>query len=461
MGYSSLKPEPSLGNGQTIAISDGFGLRQEPGDEWIAGRGSEPPASRPGSQDPIARKIAELRRYDVLGIERVVAICCWGRSGSYFLASLLDGHDDVITLPMSLGELIYPFWEKHKHLSLRDKLLAYPRFVESMRYDATFFRGEFRISQTDYHASVAALLAVYGDQPAQVLESRANFFRFLVVAYNLAFGRRPGNPRPMIVHAQHIWSNANAQRLVADFPRCRFIHTVRDPISCFDSTLEHFANLNDPKFVATQYDPAYIRRPRYNYPAWNALWALAWRDAFHRGLQGRSIIVRFEDLHANPKQTMGRVAQWLGLSEERVLVESTFNGKPWNVESGGQTWTGARQEQVRRRSRNMSWVDRTVVFALFQENFASWGYPYPKLFAFRLLRALCIVLVLAVPLRSEIASDRNVLRAVLLPAVRNARLLLAARTVRRTLVARVGLRALMFTELCRRVAVPKRLAKPI
>jgi hypothetical protein len=364
-------------------------------------------------------------------------------------------------MPFSLGELIYPFWEKHRHLSLRDKLIAYPDFVASMNYDGTFFRGEFAIGEADYHTSVAALLSVYADQPSEALESRATFFRFLVVAYNLAFGRRPGNPRPVIVHAQHIWSNANAQRLTADFPRCRFIHTVRDPISCFDSTVQHFADLNDPKFVAAQYDPVHLRRPRYNYPAWSAMWALAWRDAFHKGMHDRSIIVRFEDLHTDLKATMGRVASWLGLSDSHVLLESTYNGKPWVVESSGHTWTGARKEQVRRRARNLSWVDRTLVFALFQENFAVWKYPYPSQFSFRLLRALCIVLVLVVPMHAEFFSDVTVIRTVLWPAIRGRKLSIAGRTIWQMLVARVGLRLMMLAELSRRVVVPKRLANPL
>src|SRR5215216_7802062 len=183
MGYSSLKPELDRRNAQATAISPGLGPRPEAGGQCVARRGSEPLV--PASEDLIARRIEDLRHYDVLGIERVAAICCWGRSGSYLLASFLDGHEDVITMPLSLGELIYPFWEKHRHLSLGDKLLAYPNFVEDMKYDASFFTGEFRIGRSDYTASVAALLAAYADQPAQVLESRANFFRFLVVAYNL------------------------------------------------------------------------------------------------------------------------------------------------------------------------------------------------------------------------------------------------------------------------------------
>jgi hypothetical protein len=98
-----------------------------------------------GNNDLIASKIADLRHYDVLGIDRVVAICCWGRSGSYLLASLLDGHDDVIMLPTSVGQFIYRFWEKHRHFSLREKLLAYPRFVEQQMPDPVF--GNIRYNE--------------------------------------------------------------------------------------------------------------------------------------------------------------------------------------------------------------------------------------------------------------------------------------------------------------------------
>src|SRR5262249_16038358 len=139
----------------------------------------------------------------------------------------------------------------------------------------------------------------------------------------------------------------------------------------------------------------------------------------------------------------------------------TFNGKPWVVESRGKTWTGARLEQIPRRSSNMSWVDRAIVFALFRENLALWDYPYPRFFASRGARALCLALILVVPMRSEIVSDRIVMRSLLSPALRNAQLLSAARTVWRTLVARVGLRVLLLGELCRRLAVGKRVVKPV
>src|SRR5947209_5097708 len=108
MGYSSLRPEAARENARARAVAAGLAPRPEAGAQSSAPRVPESAAAA----DPVARRVEVLRHYDVLRIERVAAICCWGRSGSYLLASYLDGHQDVITMPFSLGELIYPFWEK-------------------------------------------------------------------------------------------------------------------------------------------------------------------------------------------------------------------------------------------------------------------------------------------------------------------------------------------------------------
>src|SRR5690349_1519181 len=47
----------------------------------------------------VTKKIEDIRRFDVAGMERAVAICMYGRSGSQLLASYLDGHDEIVMLP--------------------------------------------------------------------------------------------------------------------------------------------------------------------------------------------------------------------------------------------------------------------------------------------------------------------------------------------------------------------------
>jgi hypothetical protein len=54
-----------------------------------------------------SEKLDLLQHYDVPGMETAVAICYWGRSGSLLLASYLDGHDDIVILPMLASEAIY------------------------------------------------------------------------------------------------------------------------------------------------------------------------------------------------------------------------------------------------------------------------------------------------------------------------------------------------------------------
>jgi hypothetical protein len=69
----------------------------------------------------IAEKIEDLRHYDVLAMDRVVAILSWGRSGSLLLSSYLDGHDDVMLLPELCGWRLHEFFERYPALAWRDK----------------------------------------------------------------------------------------------------------------------------------------------------------------------------------------------------------------------------------------------------------------------------------------------------------------------------------------------------
>jgi hypothetical protein len=89
----------------------------------------------------ITRKIEDLRYYDVPNMERAVAACHWGRSGSWLMDSYLDGHDDVVLLPVSRSERIYEFFERYQSLPLRDKLIAYPIYLpDRFQGDSFFFK---------------------------------------------------------------------------------------------------------------------------------------------------------------------------------------------------------------------------------------------------------------------------------------------------------------------------------
>ena len=49
---------------------------------------------------------------------RAATICHWGRSGSVLLASYLDNHPDIITLPNQTSEHLYQFYQDYPGLSV-------------------------------------------------------------------------------------------------------------------------------------------------------------------------------------------------------------------------------------------------------------------------------------------------------------------------------------------------------
>ena len=123
----------------------------------------------------ITRKIDDLRYYDVPNMERALVVCQWGRSGSMLVDSYLDGHDEVVLLPLCRSERLYEFFERYQSLPLHDKLIAYPIYFPDI------FQGDFSIVAADYYAAVAAIFEVYGHCSQPLLETRRTFFQFLHV----------------------------------------------------------------------------------------------------------------------------------------------------------------------------------------------------------------------------------------------------------------------------------------
>jgi hypothetical protein len=373
---------------------------------------------------PTARTMSDIRHFDLAGMQRVVAICPHGISGSILLASYLDGHDDLIMLPAYLGVASYAFFDRYRSLSLRDKLLIYP-FLDEGHFNS-FFHSEHSASGADYFAAVNAACEVYGDRPAEFLESRRVFFRLLHVVYCVALGRVPASPCPLIVYAQHFRNEALARYLIEDFAEVRFIHTVRDPITNCGRSFEYSFRQVGLRGAA------------------NAITSLITGDAPHLSMESHTLAVRFEDMHLRLRETMSAVVDWLGLPYRPSLLESTFSGRPWSVTQGTTTWTGPRPAQAVRDCRNVSFTDRCLLFAVQQEDFSEWNYACPRIFRHASVRILTCLLFLLIPMRIEIITARGVFRS---RDVRD-----VGRGVLRLCFGRVQIMLLLAVELYRRLA---------
>ena len=321
-------------------------------------------------------------------------------------------------LPMEKSQRVYEFLAVHPDMSLRDKLLGYPAYTESY---TPLFHGEFAIAASHYYAAIDALLGVYGDRPPEFLSASRTFFQFLHVAYELALGRRPAVPRPLIVYAQHRL-NYHTARLVKDFPEALFLHTIRDPISNFNSMFAFY--------LKNAIEKRQVSHSSYPEAAMRNLIELASTDRPNRGMDARTRAVRFEDLHLHTEHTMREVADWMGLPYRPSLLESSFNGTPWVVVGrGGGAWSGARPEQAKRQSPNMWFTDRWLVYALFHEDFGAWNYPSPSAFARPALRRLVAAALWLLPTKIEWLNAMEALRRKVIPCLRGGQVGPAWRTL--------------------------------
>jgi hypothetical protein len=383
-------------------------------------------------QSLVASKIEGIRHFDVAGMQRAVAIFYYGRSGSILLGSYLDGHDDVIMLATNRSQKMYRFFEHYQSLSLHDKLICYPVF------STDFFQGDFPIAAADYYAAINALFEVYGNRSLEFLESRRTFFLFLHVVYCVALGRLPASPDPLIVYAQHEQDDRSARHLVEDFPQACFIHTVRDPITTCSRFFDHWL-VGENHGIAT---------------SWQVIRHLTIADMPHAGMELRTRAIRFEDLHLHLERTMRALVDWLGLPYRSSLLCSTFNGVPFMHKREAISWSGPRAEQAIRDSRNLSFTDRGLLFAVFKENFVAWNYPCPDVFKYAFVRVITWMLVFLIPMKMEVIATSRFINEC--PSLRSGGFRYVIKGLTRIFGCRVAIMLVLAADLCRRLAFRKK-----
>jgi len=433
----------------TLKLPEGFGSST---DEVLriahASYSNEYNATKAISED----KLEVARAYDVAGMTRVATICHWGRSGSLLLASYLDHHPDLVVMPYSTSESIYPFFEEYGALSIWDKLIVYPTYSGwQKKTEGDFFlrdnpSGNFAISAADYYEAVNILFGIYVDKPQDWRDSRQAFFQLVHAAFGIAIGFRPESSQPVMIHAQHYMNEALAKRLVDDFPSAKFMHTIRDPITGVDSWFDRKLDMD---LFGCNYRVELLTR-YLDSAVGSMLGLLAW-DRSHTDMDARTRAVRFEDMHVDPEAVMRRIAEWLGIPYRPCLIESTWNGVPYVVTIRGVAACGANPANAKRRSKNLTFTDRLLIFALLHDNFIAWSYPYPKALNKRWVRLWTIGLVWLVPMKIEVLTARMILLGQALPNLRRGRVLFALRAPFFILARRTRMMWLVVQEARRRL----------
>jgi hypothetical protein len=348
-----------------------------------------------------------LAMTDPRNIERAVSIHYYGRGGSFFVQSLLDGHPDVLTFPANYMCGYFAFWDEFGHLPTVELCAAFvdcydilfdPRSSvpvlgvgadvgQEFNFTAMGERhGEALGVDRDLFAfTLLRLLKHEIDDGMTETVERKFFFQALHVAYAEALGRQFDSANPLIVFQAHNPFFHAIDSLFSDFgPRLKCLHSVREPLQTLASWYHSMRQDEDVGDLDLPRDTL-IRALAHASPIFTWTHHLS---PDHQGV-GRYVAmnerntraVRLEDLHQTPEATLQRLCRWLDIDWHEALLASTFDGKLWHWKVRGETLSGFQNQTIsRRHDEVLSDFDRLRLQFLLADKHAAWGYEMPAWF---------------------------------------------------------------------------------
>ena len=260
----------------------------------------------------------------------LVALLHWGRSGSGFLHSLVDGHPEVSALPghylmgffgrtvwrgissFRAEEMVERFIDLHQVLFDAATTKAPPDLESVSRFgvnEGYTTMGDNRdqtltLDRDAFAQNLNALLAG-GDRI-----DRAAFFRFVHMAYEQTLGRDAGHTH--IFYHIHSPSNYALLNYLQHFPETKILMTMREPMQNFES------------WVST----AIEERHAYEGLVERITGFLLTFDMdIFRAFPSRG--VRLEDLKFEPAATSAALCRWIGINNHPAMQRPTIQGLKW------------------------------------------------------------------------------------------------------------------------------------
>jgi hypothetical protein len=254
----------------------------------------------------------------------LVLVSAWNDSGGGFVHRLFDGHAECHVWPFELqlgtSDLADGFadWFRAKY-----RWPCWPPDLDAVSVDVLFDRflddelkGRLRAPETskfrafdvdvalgDWRAAFAGLLERSGRTPQGVVSA---YLRALFATWRNR--RTSGRERLYLGHCPIIV--VDADRILVECPGARIVHVVRQPAAGFADM-----RCRAPDVVLE----SYCRK-------WSVVNTLAF--AFAQKYPQRVAIVRLDRLIAEREAEMRRLASWLGLAWDAVLLTPTWNARP-------------------------------------------------------------------------------------------------------------------------------------
>ena len=306
---------------------------------------------------------------------KICVIQYYGRSGSTFLHSLLDGHSKVLALPIvgfqdfytqtlpAKNEFTFSYYEP------LIEALGFPNLIRSDKHK--FFQAGRVDGNTETPdkllEEVYKLPEINGGKFIELMKgffdsnlvSRKNTFLAFHISYCLAAGMDLIEERDTILYQMHHPNEDAFRKILHDFSDVRLIQTIREPSNALASNLNFFSKI---------------------YPSGIPFWKLEqvldrafFAGHFYLG-EYKAISIRLEDLHNEPGKTLGGLAPFCGINLESSLFQSSILGKgiKWGYDSKSLFRSMDFQWQY---LRVFSSQERQCLAPFLSKQYEAWRYP--------------------------------------------------------------------------------------
>ena len=334
-------------------------------------------------------------------INKVVAIFYYGRSGSYFLHSLLENHPNFLAMNSEFRE----FWQLPEKVFNKpfekqvvfilshwfgfiNSAKTYDNFTdfgvlrtpvhvprdllvnfENIEFDG-LSENEKKFKKPELRTFVSALYSLsetrYGADLKRKSLTRLQLFELFHLAWAMSLNKSPQQEFCILFNA-HVPGSLTVRNLELVIPTT-CIHTVRNPIQSLGSLLTRYLD----KDLSHSFENDIYASMR------NVLAHFFEGDTFlSKKYLDQEFAIRLEDLHRNPESTLRTLMQRLGLNYHPCLLSETFNSGPYSFRKGETFVRGFGGPQMSNKYNELfSENDCSKLEEIFRINYEKWDYPF-------------------------------------------------------------------------------------
>lgn len=336
---------------------------------------------------------------------KMIAITFSGRSGSFFLQSVLNGHSQILDLPMYITSMykryiadkryawrnIYIYRDK---LSIKAIPSLFKDFIDNSmdpsKYDnnkissgPTFnFFGENKDKVLAYDQTkflhildqIMAGASSCSNNNTSITIHRKYAFLSIFFAFNLTIGKSINDllNTKYLMFQMHDFDFDEMKTIKKDFDDLIYMVSIREPVSGLISHIQAFNDMLETQYLEQYYYDNYMAR--------------AFKQIFYEPYipefmdKSSCITVKNEYLHLYQDVYVKKILDYLELPWEDICSKSTFNGEIFWWRFGDKYKTGYNKNFKWRicDKLNASCRDKQFISHLLKDKYEQWGYqPCP------------------------------------------------------------------------------------